>query len=177
MVRLVNVIRSGVVFMVVSVSALSQVPSPSALKEIHCPPLPMLVSVEKVVNGVSYSGIDSTLLRREVDSVYTHIKGNWSLFQEQGGWGSPKLPSRKIALVVDELGNAVISENGKQLAVFQFKLRRDWLSIYTPLNGRSQSFFMGMVRGLMVELCQDMLVLNEAIGDGREYVFKRSVTN
>jgi hypothetical protein len=173
MIRFLNVIGLVLVFISQSVSVWSQVISPPSLKEIHCPPIEMLVSVERVVNGVAYSGIDSTLLRKEVDSIYTHLKGNWSLFQVQGGWGRPKLPNGKINLVIDELGNAVISEQDKELISFQFKLRRDWQAIYSPLEAQSQSFFMKMIRGLIIELCQDTLVLNEARGDGREYVFKR----
>lgn len=171
----------GATFLVVaSISVHGQATVKSVLEPIHCPPLAMIpMVVERMAKDVKQSDIDSTVIyrEREVASLYTQIKGRWLLYQVQGGWGSPKRSDRKIDMTIDEIGNTVISEKNKQLAVFQFKLRRDWQSIYTPIDGRSQSFFIGMTRGLMIELCQDTLVLNEAIGDGMEYVFRRIITN
>ncbi|MVM32137.1 hypothetical protein GO755_18955 [Spirosoma sp. HMF4905] len=143
------------------------------IKPIHCPPLEEPARIEKVVNGVLYDGIDSTALQKEIDSTYAQLKGRWFLYQLQGGWSAPNRTDRQITMTIDELGHAVIVEQNKPLAIFQFKLRRDWQSIYTPIVGRNQSFFLGMTRGLIVEVCQDTLVLNEALGDGLEYVFKR----
>ena len=175
-----SVIGGATFLVMASVSVHGQTTVKSVLESIHCPPLAMIpVVVERMAKDVKQPDIDSTVIyrEREVASLYTQIKGRWLLYQVQGGWGSPKRPDRKIDMSVDEIGNAVISEKHKQLAVFQFKLRRDWQSIYTPVDGRSQSFFIGMTRGLMVELCQDTLILNEAIGDGMEYVFRRTITN
>ena len=59
------------------------------------------------------------------------------------------------------------------MAVFKIKLRKIWNTYYSPIEGRKQKFFTGMLRELLVEVCEDTLVLNEYLGDGEGYVFKR----
>jgi hypothetical protein len=164
----------GVLFLTaVSVPIWGQRVAQTPLKPIHCPPLEVPTPVESFIQSKPGSSVDSTRLRRDLDSTYARMKGRWYLFQIQGGWSGPKLPHREVAITIDEVGNAVIAEKEKPLAVFRFKLRKDWMAIHSPLEGRKQSFFIGMTRELIVEVCQDTLVLNEAIGDGMEYVFKR----
>ena len=164
----------GAIFLaMLSIRVRGQQAAQPPLKPIHCPPLEMPVSVESFVQVDTLPRVDSTLLRKELSSVYARMQGHWYLFQIQGGWSGPKLPYRKVNITIDGLGNAVIADEDKPLAVFRIKLRKIWNAYYSPIEGRKQKFFTGMLRELVIEVCGDTLVLNEYLGDGQEYVFKR----
>ena len=143
------------------------------LKTIHCPFFKIPESIESTVQAPLHPRIDSTILSRELDSVYTQLKGRWYLFQIQGGWSGPRLPHREVNITIDRQGNAVISEKNQQLAVFRFKLRKGWQRYSSGIEARKQSFFNKSIYSLDIEVCQDTLVLNEHLGDGLEYVFRR----
>lgn len=168
-----NVIGEALFLTMVSMSVWGQTVTQPTLKPIHCPYFKRPESVESTVQAPLHSRIDSTILLRELDSVYGQITGRWYLFQIQGGWSGPQLPHREVNITIDRLGNAVISEKNQQLAVFRFKLRKGWQMYSSGIEGRKQSFFSKSINQLNVEVCQDTLVLNEALGDGQEYVFKR----
>ena len=164
----------GVIYLVMlSMPVWGQKVAQPPLKPIHCPPLEVPIPIESFVHTEPGSGVDSTLLRKELDSAYARMKGRWYLFQIQGGWGGPKLPHREVDIMINEFGDAVIAEKNKPLAVFRFRLRKVRTAYHSPIERGKHPFFSDITRELIVEICQDTLVLNQAIGDGLEYVFKR----
>lgn len=161
-----------IVFKVGSAQPISQ----TGRKPIHCQGSRGLPRIDKVVNGVPSSFIDSVAIKQELESTYHSMAGHWSLFQIQGGWGKPKAPTQQIELVIDIRGQSTIYAAGKTLGVFTIQLKRNWGGYQSPLNPKGQSLFGQYCHYLDIELCRDTLVLNESIGDGMEYVFERSIS-
>lgn len=127
------------------------------------------------MNGVPSSLIDSVALEQQTEATYRSMAGRWSLVQIQGGWGSPKAADRQIELVIDTGGKSTLYAAGKTVGTFAIQLKRQWGGYQSPLNPKNQSLFGQYCHYLDIELCGDTLVLNEGIGDGMEYVFKRLI--
>ena len=144
-------------------------------KPIHCQGLEEPPKIDKLVNGVLSSRMDSVALKQETEATYQLMAGRWNLFQVQGGWGGPKEPNRQIELVIDNRGQSSLYEAGKIVGAFAMQLIRNWDSYQSSLNPKGQSLFSQYCRKLDIELCKDTLVLIEGRGDGLEYVFKRTV--
>jgi hypothetical protein len=147
-------------------------PSNPVIK-IDCPPLPDLKL------------IDSTIIRNDVASGYVQLSGHWQWVELRGGWGHITKITRPIYMVINQQGQGRVYENDRYISTYQVQLQRSFNHFYFKLvepivTQREKPFFqfnqMSNSRGYL-RICEEVLVMGEAMGDGREWAFKRVTRN
>ncbi|HLL95933.1 MAG TPA: hypothetical protein VK404_13220 [Spirosoma sp.] len=147
------------------VAGWSQSESPNTIIKTDCPSLPDL------------NLIDSTIIRNDIASGYVQLSGRWQWVELRGGWGHVTKVTRLVEMMVGQQGQGSIYENGQYRSAYQLKLRRTNNHFYFLLSEKGQPFFnfRNDNQSGYLRVCNEFLIIGEAIGDGREWVFKRII--
>ncbi len=124
---------------------------------------------------------DSSLLESSVDSIARLMAGRWELLEVSGGWGPNHPPARATEMVLNQLSQGEIYENGVWSAHFELTMTRRWRTIRFKINEPGKPFFnFGFSQkslGGTVRVCDQKLIISDAMGDGIAYAFRRIPMN
>lgn len=138
-----------------------------------CPPLSYI--------NMDTAPKDSSLLKSSVDSIARLMTGRWELLEISGGWGPYHPPARATEMVINQQREGDIYENGVWSAHFKLLLTRRWNSIRFKINEPGTPFFNFGFRqkslGGLLYVCDQKLIISDAMGDGTAYAFRRIAAN
>ena len=152
----------GVLIVNFSTYCLSQVSQPNTEPTIQCPLTRFT------------SAIDSVSVQIAIDSTAQKASGKWKLIEIAGGWDIARKPNDVIEMKLSPQGQGVISKGEQVLSKFQLTLKPyyGYVRFYLIEQGKQFLHFSPRAVGYL-RLCEEILILNQNVGDGYVYVFKR----
>jgi hypothetical protein len=130
--------------------------------EINCPSQPLPVD------------LDSSARQIALDSVMNRISGRWQLIQIHGGWSKAHKPYWSTEMILNRQGQGIIYENGKLTLTYKLVLSTSWNYVRCAIIGESKPFFRlnSRAKGI-IRLCDQILTIDQNLGDGEVFVFSR----